>query len=76
MIRAKVLSTRASTCKELHYLLRVLAPIACRSPDLFISVAKEILQVDLNFVTRRGNWLRCFEKIKIVTLKIYLFLNF
>lgn len=54
MIRAKVLSTGASTCKELHYLLRVLAPIACRCPDLFVSVAKEILQVDLNFVTRRG----------------------
>ncbi|XP_021962373.1 E3 ubiquitin-protein ligase HUWE1 isoform X3 [Folsomia candida] len=62
MIRAKVLSTGASTCKELHYLLRVLAPIACRCPDLFVSVAKEILQVDLNFVTRREEDLRLIVK--------------
>lgn len=54
MIRGKALSTGASTCKELHYLLRVLAPIACRSPTMFKEVAKDILRVDINFVTRRG----------------------
>ena len=53
MIRAKAMSTGASTCKELHYLLRVLAPIACRSPSLFVEVAKNILRVDINCVTRR-----------------------
>ena len=48
------MSSGASTCKELHYLLRVLAPVACRSPSLFVEVAKNILRVDINCVTRRG----------------------
>jgi len=54
MIREKACAASASTCKELHYLLRVLAPVACRAPDLFVDVAKDILRVDINFVTRRG----------------------
>lgn len=54
MIRAKALSSGASTCKELHYLLRVLAPIACRHEDYFVEVAGRILRVDITFVTRRG----------------------
>ena len=54
MIRAKALSTGASTCKELHYLLRVLAPVACRETNVFTDVAEDILRVDINFVTRRG----------------------
>lgn len=54
MIRAKALSSGASTCKELHYILRVLAPIACRHEDYFVEVAGRILRVDITFVTRRG----------------------
>lgn len=54
MIREKVCTPCAATCKELHYLLRVLAPIACRAPDIFVDVAKEVLRVDIPFVTRRG----------------------
>jgi hypothetical protein len=79
MIRAKALSTAAATCKELHYLLRVLAPIACRSSEIFVKVAKDILRVDLPFLTRRGKF-RCFvtfngcligaDKLRIFILKV------
>ena len=31
--------------KEMHYVLRVLGPAACRCPDLFVEVAKESLQI-------------------------------
>jgi len=54
MIREKACAPCASTCKELHYLLRVLAPVACRNPELFVEVAKDVLRVDIAFVTRRG----------------------
>ena len=31
--------------KEMHYVLRVLGPAACRCPELFTEVAKESLQI-------------------------------
>ena len=34
-------------CKEMHYVLRVLGPAACRCPELFADVAKESLRVAL-----------------------------
>ena len=42
------------TCKELHYMLRSLAPAACREPATFTSVAKDILRVDLSLLSKRG----------------------
>ncbi len=33
--------------KELHYVLRVLGPAACRCPDIFTEVAKRCLRVEL-----------------------------
>ena len=33
--------------KEMHYVLRVLGPAACRCPELFMDVARESLQIAL-----------------------------
>ena len=35
VIRAATISNNAATTKELHYLLRYLAPAACRNPAMF-----------------------------------------
>ena len=47
-------SNSSPTCKELHYMLRSLAPAACREPATFTSVAKDILRVDLSLLSKRG----------------------
>ena len=40
--------------KELHYVLRVLTPSACRSPKLFAECAKSALQINLPPPAKRG----------------------
>lgn len=52
VIRASTASSSSYTTKELHYLLRVLAPAACRSPYMFAEVAREILRVDISLLKR------------------------
>ncbi|XP_015788441.1 E3 ubiquitin-protein ligase HUWE1 isoform X3 [Tetranychus urticae] len=34
-------------CKEMHYILRVLGPAACRNKDLFLEITKSILRISL-----------------------------
>ena len=40
--------------KEMHYVLRVLGPAACRDPDLFMQVARHTLQINLPQANSRG----------------------
>ncbi|XP_037091019.1 E3 ubiquitin-protein ligase HUWE1-like [Pollicipes pollicipes] len=40
--------------REFHYMMRSLAPAACRSPDDFVEVAKQTLRVDLSVASRRA----------------------
>lgn len=40
--------------KELHYVLRVLGPAACRNPELFSAVAKSTLRIALPPPSKRG----------------------
>ena len=40
--------------KELHYVLRVLGPAACRNPALFTDVAKSTLRLSLPASSKRG----------------------
>ncbi|KAI1287400.1 E3 ubiquitin-protein ligase HUWE1 [Halotydeus destructor] len=40
-------------CKEMHYILRVLGPAACRDSDLFSDVARNVLRVSLGNVSKR-----------------------
>ena len=54
IIRSSVVNVSSPTSKELHYLLRSLAPAACREPETFSSVAKNILRVDLTLLSKRG----------------------
>jgi hypothetical protein len=44
--RSSTSNNNSTTTKELHYLLRVLAAAACRTPTVFGEVAKEMLRVD------------------------------
>ncbi len=52
VIRSSTINSSASNTKELHYLLRMLAPAACRSPSLFAEVALEVLRVDFNLLKK------------------------
>ena len=52
VIRSSTINTNASNTKELHYLLRMLAPAACRSPNLFADVSRDILRVDFNLLKK------------------------
>ena len=47
-------SNQGSNTKEFHYLLKMLAPAACRSPELFQDLSREILRVDFNLLSKRG----------------------
>ena len=40
--------------KEMHYVLRVLTPAACRSPTLFSEVTRSILRIALPPPAKRG----------------------
>ena len=48
-------SQRSVGAKEMHYVLRVLGPAACRSPALFSELSKEIMRVALPPPSKRGN---------------------
>jgi len=52
VIRSSTANSNSTTTKELHYLLRVLAPAACRTSPVFTEVAKEILRVDTSLWKR------------------------
>ena len=54
IIRGSAASSNSPTTKELHYMLRSLAPAACREPTTFTNVAKDILRVDLSLLSKRG----------------------
>ena len=54
IIRSSAANSASPTTKELHYMLRSLAPAACREPATFTSVAKDILRVDLSLLSKRG----------------------
>lgn len=40
--------------KEVHYVLRVLGPAACRNPSLFAEVTKNVLRIALPPPSKRG----------------------
>ena len=44
IIRVSAATSNSPTTKELHYMLRSLAPAACREPATFTSVARDILR--------------------------------
>ena len=54
IIRSSAVTSTAATTKELHYLLRSLAPAACRHPATFTAAAADILRVDLALLSKRG----------------------
>merc|ERR1719341_942765 len=54
IIRSSAATSTAATTKELHYLLRSLAPAACRHPATFTAAAADILRVDLALLSKRG----------------------
>jgi E3 ubiquitin-protein ligase HUWE1 len=54
VIRSSTINSSASNTKELHYLLRMLAPAACRSPALFAEVTRQVLRVDFNLLKKTG----------------------
>ncbi|RWS15637.1 E3 ubiquitin-protein ligase HUWE1-like protein, partial [Dinothrombium tinctorium] len=41
------------SCREMHYILRVLGPAACRESELFLEVAKSILRISFSPLTKR-----------------------
>ena len=50
IIRVSAATSNSPTTKELHYMLRSLAPAACREPATFTSVARDILRGELQLV--------------------------
>lgn len=56
VVRSSTVNSNSSNTKEFHYLLRMLAPAACRAPDIFAEVAKEVLRVDFSLLNRRGDF--------------------
>ncbi|XP_054168845.1 E3 ubiquitin-protein ligase HUWE1-like isoform X3 [Oppia nitens] len=40
-------------CREMHYIMRVLGPAACRDDKLFIEMAKSVLRINLIPLTKR-----------------------
>lgn len=53
VIRSTTHHSPLSSCKEMHYILRVLGPAACRDSKLFSEVAKSILRISLVPLTKR-----------------------
>ena len=55
VVRAYTGPGAAPSTKEFHFLMRVLAPAACRDVALFSSVSKELLRADLSLTNKRGD---------------------
>lgn len=54
VIRSSASNNTMSGAKELHYLLRLLAPAACRDPQLFTEITQQCLRIDLNMTLKRN----------------------
>ncbi|QQP39182.1 Uncharacterized protein FKW44_019979, partial [Caligus rogercresseyi] len=52
VIRTSTLNSQ-TTSKEINYILRVLAPAACRCPSIFVEVAKDVLRFDPSLLNKR-----------------------
>ncbi|XP_032797159.2 LOW QUALITY PROTEIN: E3 ubiquitin-protein ligase HUWE1 [Daphnia magna] len=55
VIRAYTGPNAAPSTKEFHFLMRVLAPAACRDVQLFSEVCKTFLRADLSLTNKRGD---------------------
>ena len=55
VVRAYTGPSAAPSTKEFHFLMRVLAPAACRDVRLFSEVAKMYLRADLSLTNKRGD---------------------
>ncbi|XP_037772840.1 E3 ubiquitin-protein ligase HUWE1-like isoform X4 [Penaeus monodon] len=54
VVRSSASNNTMSGAKELHYLLRLLAPAACRDPQLFTEITQQCLRIDLNMTLKRN----------------------
>ncbi|KAK7072125.1 E3 ubiquitin-protein ligase huwe1, partial [Halocaridina rubra] len=54
VVRSSASNNNMSGAKELHYLLRLLAPAACRDPQLFTEITQQCLRIDLNMTLKRN----------------------
>lgn len=54
VVRSSASNNTMSGAKELHYLLRLLAPAACRDPHLFTEITQQCLRIDLNMTLKRN----------------------
>ena len=61
-------SNQGSNTKEFHYLLKMLAPAACRSPELFQDLSREILRVDFNLLSKRGTDIEDDQRLLIKSI--------
>jgi len=55
VVRAYTGPSAAPSTKEFHFLMRVLAPAACRDVRLFSEVSKTYLRADLTLTNKRGD---------------------
>ena len=55
VLRAYTGPSAAPSTKEFHFLLRVLAPAACRDVQIFSEVCKTFLRADLSLTNKRGD---------------------
>lgn len=72
MLRTRTLPNIPPPYKELLYLLRNSPPVVTRDPETFLDVARSVLRVDLNILSKRsksiilvwGYFLRIIELCK------------
>lgn len=55
VLRAYTGPSAAPSTKEFHFLMRVLAPAACRDVQIFSEVCKTFLRADLSLTNKRGD---------------------
>lgn len=61
IIRVSAATSNSPTTKELHYMLRSLAPAACREPATFTSVARDILRGESQLI------FICFTAVLVIS---------
>ena len=57
MLRTRTLPNIPPPYKEILYLLRNSPPIVTRDPEIFLEVARSVLRVDLNILSKRSKFL-------------------
>jgi hypothetical protein len=66
VLRTRTLPNIPPPYKEILYLLRNSPPIVTRDPETFLEVARSVLRVDLNILSKRSKFVALVRAYRLI----------